>query len=156
MVSSGLKVERTYDYKTIRELALDPHVYKHVSDDYSSRDSWQVPEGAQYVYLLASDDSHALGFAAFLPRNRVMCEAHICFLPRAYGERAQMAFRAMLDWVWRNTQYKRIVGEIPISNRRALAFVRKAGVEAYGINKASKMRNGILEDQVALGISCPL
>ena len=155
-MESRLTIERTFSYATIRKIALDPAVYPYVSDDFSSRDTWQVPEGDQYIYLLARHHDTTLGFSAFLPRNGILAEAHVCFLPQGRGRAAVHAFRAMLDWIWRNTKYVRIVGEIARDHRAALRFVALCGFERYGINRASKLRGGKLVDQVALGISKPL
>jgi Acetyltransferase (GNAT) domain len=154
-VEGRLTVARTFDYAGIRAIALHPAVYPSISDDFSDPDSWAVPEGEQYVYLIASDATQPLGFGAFLPRNVVLAEAHVCFLPPGRGAPAVLAFRDMLDWVWQNTKYRRIVGEIARDNRAAIHFVQRCGFEAYGINRGSKLRGGKLVDQVALGISKP-
>lgn len=140
----------------IRQLATDPAIFPLISDDhFSDPETWEPPHETHVVNLLARDAMGFFGFGIFIPRTLDCHEAHLGFLPRSYGARALLAFQEMLAWIWRNTKAARIVGEIPIENRRAIAFSERAGFERYGFNPASTLRGGILHDQVCLGISRP-
>jgi hypothetical protein len=59
------------------------------------------------------------------------------------------------DWIWEHSTCRRIVTHVPSSNRLALKFAIAAQMKVYGVNEASYLKNGVLCDQVCLGISAP-
>ena len=149
-------VERTRDYALIKKLATDPAIFRHISDDYYPHpDSWEPPESELVRSLIASDGVGAFGFAIFIPDTWTCWKAHFGFLPRSYGEKAHGAFDEMLRWMWAHTEAARIVGEIPQENRRAIRFALRAGCLVYGVNRRSRLRGGVLRDQMCLGLSKP-
>jgi RimJ/RimL family protein N-acetyltransferase len=156
-VENGLiQIERTRDFALIKKLAIDPAIFKHVSDDYyPDPDQWQPVESELVRYLVARDGEGPFGFGIFIPDTWTCWKAHFAFLPRSYGAEALSAFREMLGWMWRETPAARIVGEIPEENRRAIRFALRAGCVVYGVNRRSRLRGGVLRDQVCLGISKP-
>jgi len=91
----------------------------------------------------------------FHATNAICWEVHTCLLPCAWGERAYIAARALPEWIWRHTPCRRIVTNVPSSNRLALRFALRAGMTIYGCNKASYLKNGRLCDQLCLGLSKP-
>lgn len=150
------KVFRTRDYRAIRELATHPRIFPHVSDDFTSDPKlWKPIESETVIYLLATDDKGPFGCGIFIPDTWACWKAHMAFLPRSYGNLAQSSFKKMLDWMWQNSQARRLVGEIARDNTLAIRFARRAGFVFYGVNKKSKLRGGVLVDQVCLGISKP-
>jgi RimJ/RimL family protein N-acetyltransferase len=155
-VEDGIIVERTFDLPLVRRLATDPAIFPFVSDDHhSDPEKWQPLESEIVRQLVASDDQGYFGFGIFIPDTWTAWKAHIGFLPRSYGEKAHTSFRKMLDWMWANTEARRIVGEISVENRKAIHFAKRCGFKEYGVNEKSKLKGGVLLDQVCLGISKP-
>lgn len=151
-----IAIERCRDLALIKKLATDPAIFPHINDDYfADPEIWQPPRNEFIVYLVAQDPEGPFGFAIFHPRNLACYDAHFAFLPRSYGAKALSAFKQMLAWIWHSTTAARIVGEISVDNVRAIRFAEAAGCERYGVNVKSKLRGGILRDQVCLGISRP-
>ena len=149
-------VFRSRDFKAIRALCLHPRIFPHICDDYSNdAKAWKPTENEQVIHLLAKDDKGIFGFGVFIPQTHMQYGSHMAFLPRSYGNLALAAFKEMLDWMWTNTQARRLVGEVPRNNHLGIRFARRAGFEFYGINKRSTLRGGKLLDQVCLGISKP-
>lgn len=147
-------IARTRDYAAIRALCTHPAIYPMICDDFTADPkAWQPPRDESIVYLLASDDDGPCGFGIFHPHNRACFEGHFGFLPRVYGADARKTFERMLAWMFQNTEARRIVGEIARDNKLAIRFARSAGFEIYGVNKRSKLRGGVLIDQICLGIS---
>lgn len=147
---------RSRDWRAIKALVCDPAIFPHVTDDfYKTPESWQPTESEDVIYLLAKDQAGLFGFGIFLPLTWTCYQAHIGFMPRSYGASAIVSFKEMLEWMWRNTTARRIVGEICSDNRRAIQFAVRAGFEKYGVNVKSKLKGGVLVDQVCLGISKP-
>lgn len=151
-----ISIDRTFDYKLVKDIATHPAVFHYVADDFHpTPDDWEPVPSDEIFYLMASDESGPLGFAAFFPKTAICFEGHLCFLPRAYGGTALACFRTMLVWMWENTSARRICGEIADDNRGAIAFALRAGCEIYGVNHQSWLKNGVLHDRAALGISRP-
>ena len=150
----GLTVERSVNYALLDYIAKEPSIWEATRDDFPP-DDYTVPQGNGIYYLLAHDGDDLLGFCAFWPQNAVCFDAHLCFRPCAYGKRASFAFRIMLNWMWINTKAQRIVGSIPVYNRLAIAFCKRAGGTVYGVNPKSWVRDGKLHDQVLIGMSRP-
>ena len=148
-------VERTYQVDLIKTLATDPSIYPHVSDDFLTPEEWTPSIDELVINLVARDVKGYFGFGIFMPRYWSCYDAHFGFLPRSYGDDALNAFKRMLNLMWANTKAFRIVGEICAGNRRAIAFAKRAGCSEYGINVKSRLRGGILRDQVCFGISKP-
>jgi len=147
-------IERSKDARAIKKLATDPAIFPHVCDDFSSNaEDWKPPLDEHVITLLGKDDAGYFGFGIFLPFTWVCYQAHIGFLPRSYGGKSLQSFKEMLDWMWAYTQARRIVGEVCSENRRAIRFAERAGFSFYGVNKKSRLRGGVLRDQVCLGIS---
>lgn len=153
-MADGIDIQRTRNLALIHSLSTDPSIFPHITDDYHpNSDQWTPSDNENVIYLVGTDLHGPFGFAVFIPQTWACWQAHIGFLPRSYGGPALQAFREMLGWMWANTKAARIVGEICVENRRAIAFVERAGFERYGLNPKSILRGGELRDQVCLGIS---
>jgi RimJ/RimL family protein N-acetyltransferase len=151
-----ISVDRTFDYALIKMIATHPAVFRYVADDFhKDPEAWEPVPSEEIYYLLAQDEDGPLGFVGFFPRTGICFEGHLCFLPRAYGGPAFASFRVMLLWMWENTPAKRICGEIADDNNAAITFALRAGCEIYGVNHQSWLKNGIVHDRIALGISRP-
>ncbi len=147
-------IERSTDYELIKSLCIHPSIFPHICDDFTSDPrKWEPSRNEQVVYLIAKDREGAFGFGIFVPSNWVCYAAHVGFLPRSYGPQALGHFKAMIAWMWVHTKACRLNGEVCRENRRAIRFAMRAGFVPYGINPKSKLRGGILVDQVCLGLS---
>jgi RimJ/RimL family protein N-acetyltransferase len=150
----AIEVFRSRDYRAIRALCTHPSIFPLIADDFHpDPTAWKPPENEQIVYLLARDQQGPFGFGIFHPLNLACWNAHFGFLPRSYGGDARMSFKRMLAWMWKNTTARKVVGEISRDNTLAIRFARSVGCEIYGMNKKSLLRDGVLRDQVCLGIS---
>jgi hypothetical protein len=151
-----MRFERTTDADLVKAIVTHPQIWPKITDDNAgSPEDWQPSMSDAAWYVLIWDDEDLLGLWAFFPENSVTWKAHICFLPDAYG-RSKWATMELFDWIWHTTECQRIIGEIAWSNRLALRMVISAGCVPFGIDSASFLKNGILEDRVAVGISRPV
>lgn len=146
--------ERTKDYALVKKIATHPRVFPFISDDFSpSTEAYQPLEGEGIWYVLVKDGDELLGMWAFAMENGVCWKVHTCLLPNAWGARAKQAAREMAEWVWANTICQRIITDVPEENRLALKLAKEAGMIEFGRNPKSYMKDGILHDQILLGIS---
>ena len=150
--------ERSTDYTQIGDILRHPRIYPHISDDYSPPASEYRPVESEAVwYVIARDVQEAgtelLGLWMLVPQNGVCWEVHTALLPCAWGDIGLEAARALQAWIWAHTPCRRIVTNVPVSNRLALHFAMRAGMRVFGVNEKSYQKDGQLWDQVCLGIS---
>jgi RimJ/RimL family protein N-acetyltransferase len=150
--------ERSFDYELIRQILTHPKIYDHISDDGSpAREEYQPIEHEAIWYVIVRDvreeGEDLLGLWMFTPQNAVCWEVHTALLPCAWGPAGQRAARLLPEWIWANTPCRRIVTNVPETNRLALHFAAKAGMKVYGVNRQSWMKDGVLCDQICLGLS---
>lgn len=148
-----MTIERTFVMEDVRRIVASPEVYPHVSDDGSvSAEEYQPIENEQIIYLAVGDGAEPLGMFILIPQNAACVEVHTCLTKPLWG-RSFDAARLLVDWVWQNTGYARLVTNVPSYNRLAYRLAKKAGMTVFGINHASYLKRGKLYNQVLLGIS---
>ena len=106
--------------------------------------------------MLAREDGEVIGAFMVSWHSAYLWEIHEAFLPQAWGERAIRATIEFREWIWReNKVVRRLFGQIVRSNRLALRFAKAAGMEEFGVHPRSFMKNGIMQDQILVGIDRP-
>lgn len=151
-----ITLERTTDLEAIRAIMTSETIYPQITDDFSpGPEEFRPPESPLIWYVLAKDGEEILGLFMFVPRNGVCFEVHNYLLPNSWGERAKEAGKGVLEWIWKNTECRRVFGTTPAYNRLAVKFAIGAGMELIGVNRASILKGGMLHDQVLTGMSRP-
>lgn len=151
-----IRLHRTKDLGLIRSIITNPAIYGRMSDDFAPPpDQYQPIENEEMVYVAVEVAGVTQGIWAFIPHNRIMYEAHTCLLPAAWGAVASVAAKLMAEWMWRETQCRRLITSVPEFNRTALRFARSAGMTEWGRNPMSYQKHGRLYDQIMLGMSKP-
>lgn len=144
---------RTFDLGTVRQIITSPEVYKHVSDDGSPQVSdYMPPSSSDVIYLGICEDNGIEGVFVLMPQNVATVEVHTCLRKSLWGASVEAAVRG-IQWVWENTNFQRIVTNVPVPNRLAAKLSTRAGMELFGVNKASFLKDGHLYDQLMFGIS---
>ena len=90
-----------------------------------------------------------------MAQSNVMADFHICLSPNSWGDRAKQAGREIFDWVWNNTPFRRIIASVTEYNPRAVMFLLRSGMKAFGVNAKSVQKGGKMMDQTCFGISKP-
>lgn len=149
--------ERTHDHGLVRRIMVsDRRIYDGISDDGSPAPGDFKPcEHPAIRYMLVRDGDELLGLWIFTPQNTIRWEIHTCLLPCAWGPRAREAFKAMIEWIWAYTPCQRIVTNVPRYNRLALKVAQAGGMEQFGVNQRSSLKQGVLHDRIVLGLSRP-
>lgn len=104
-------------------------------------------------YLLAKRDVDILGLFAVSPENGICYKVHTCLLPHSYGEKATIAAKELIQWVFSNLQCERLITEVPEFNKLALKFAERSGMTRFGYNPKSYLKDGRLQGMTLLGIS---
>lgn len=126
-----------------------------MQDDHTpARENFDV-QMTGIIHLLPIVDNNIIGCISFRVKSAIMVEAHISILKE---HRAQYAFRASkqaIEWIWRNTQVKKIVSMTPDTLPHIKKFILKLGFELEGVNKCSFLKDGVTYDQYYGGLKRP-
>jgi RimJ/RimL family protein N-acetyltransferase len=149
---------RTVNLERVRVILTHPKIYPLIGDDFApDREQFKANEDPRIWYVLALDDDNSNGgLFTFLPDSNVCWQVHVSMLPEFWGEKAKQAGAEIVPWIWERTPCRRIIASVPIINRLALRYgVKVMGLQPFGVNKASFLKNGQMWDQVLLGVSKP-
>jgi RimJ/RimL family protein N-acetyltransferase len=131
-----------------------PRVYPHITDDNSpAPELFEPVDHDAIVYLHAQDEYGTLGIFMLVPQSAVCYQVHTCMLPQAWGAPARDAARLGTQWMFDHGPCRRIVTNVPEYNRIAERFARACGMAEYGRNLKSFLKDGVLYDEILLGIS---
>lgn len=149
--------KRTADMGLVHKIVTTPNVYRASADDYSPLpDKWVPVEDQNIWYILAYDDdpNNMMGLFALYPSSAIRAEIHTCLLPHARGQSVHFG-QGVLQWIWRNTPFLRVVTQVPSFNRLALRMALNCGLQAFGEEPRCYMKDGELHDVLHLGVSRP-
>ena len=154
MAEYHIRFERTFDYELVRQICTHPQVWRQIADDGTPLpDVWKPLASELMFYVLVYDGDELLGLWMLHPHNAICYEIHTCLLPNGWGDRSRAAAKLFPAWIWENTPARRVITNVPLTNRVALKFAHDAGMTEFGINPLSYLKHGVLMDQVCLGIS---
>lgn len=146
-------IERTFDVDYIRSAVTHPAVWKWASDDSCDVDTYQPPMGDHVYWLKMTHDGQNCGVYMVHAHNSTTCEIHTCLFPESRGRIAKIAAREVLEWVFSNTGFTKVVTSVPVNNIHAYAYAKRAGLIDEGLNRKSIKVNGEIIDQFTLGIT---
>jgi len=145
-----VKIERTRDMALVAAIMGHPAIWPHIHED--GTDAPAPVDHDELHWLLVSDGQPAGVFLVHAVRASCF-EVHTCLLPRLKGAGAAQAARLLIAHVFGTIGARKLITNVPASNRPALRFAKASGLQIEGINRASFLRNGVMEDQIMLGIT---
>lgn len=149
-----MKLMRTRDMVLVESIVRHPAIWPHVHDDGAA--DWRPIDCDGLDWMLVTlDDGSPAGVFMVHGLNSYCREMHSCLLPRMWGSEAAQAAQMLLSWAFTDTMCEKMVTNVPAYNRAALRFAKAGGMTQEGINRASFMRNGVMIDQIMLGITKP-
>ena len=113
-------IERSQDYRRIKKLT----------------DHCLIVSREAY-YLIATESGIDHGVMLFHPYNDALL-MHVEFDKGHRGRFAIKAYREAIQWIFENTPFDIIYGEIPEENRPAHVMARSIGADFHGVD--SKLR----------------
>lgn len=137
--------ERTEDVDFLVSIFTHPRIWPWVSEDGQRPEDYR-PIIHPRVHYLRFDG----GVIAFRAVGAVMYESHVAMLP---GVRSDDFSRACIQWMWDNTEARKLVANIPARNRAAIAYARRAGYTQEGRIKSAFLSRGGLCDMIVMGVS---
>ena len=118
-----------------------------LTDDNS--DNYEVIIHPQIYYLVNEENSGVLRIDKM---NSVTCSGHLATLPSLWGN-GHAFVQEVLDWIFINTFYQKIVGIIPAYNERVIKLVKDLNFKQEGVLTKSFLKNWVLADQLIFGLS---
>jgi RimJ/RimL family protein N-acetyltransferase len=149
-----ISLERTTDATLVRKILTHPSIFPWVTDDSTvvlDEEPDKIPDLVWCV--VAREDTDVLGLVTFIPQNAVCWDVHLAFLPCAWGAKAKEAIDRAFRFIAQQTTCRRLVGSVPVYNRLAIAAAKRAGMQQFGINEQSFLKDGRLWDQAVLGMN---
>lgn len=147
-----VRIEPFDDLQQILTVVTHPAVIDGVRDDGPSPTLDGLRQ-ANLLWLAIRLGQELAGCYALVLHSQVMAEIHTCILPQFRGVVAQVAAQRLFDWVFANTSCEKLITLVPKFNRPALLYAIHAGMRRQGLITASFRRDGVLHDQVLLGLS---
>jgi hypothetical protein len=146
--------ERTRDLERVRRaIANDARIWSASTDDTAPNSArWKPSRDERIWYVVAIEGCEAVATLTLVPENAVTYQVH---MDRVFGARPARALREFFAWAFEHTPARRIGAAIPADNPIAIRAARRAGMTQYGINPASFLRGGKLQDQILFGVSKP-
>jgi RimJ/RimL family protein N-acetyltransferase len=145
-----MKIERTRDLTLIASILGHPAIWPHIHEDGTKAPDPVDHDGLHW--LLVSDDAPA-GVFLLHARSAMCYEMHTCLLPRIWGAGANEAARLLLSHAFGPMGAAKLVTNVPASNRAALRFAKANGMREEGVNRESFLKDGVMQDQIMLGIT---
>lgn len=145
-------IERTHDMELVDSIMRHPQIWPHVHDD--GAEDWQPVDHEGIFWMLITRDNGEVGGVFMVHATNSYCyEMHTCLLPETWGAEAARAAQLLAGWVFRETPAEKLVTNVPAYNRAARRFAIAGGMQQEGVNRASFMKNGVMVDQIMLGIT---
>ncbi len=149
--------ERCTDLSLVKDFfVLHPELYAAVRDDFTGPAEDFVPIDHPLVsyILLLGDDGQLYGLAMVNAHSMILWEVHNFILASVGWKKRCAIARAFLDFLWAHG-CKRVIGKVLVTNRYALRFNESMGMERIGVNRRCFLKDGVLQDEVWLGLSSP-
>lgn len=141
--------EITKEKDTITKIMTHPSIWSCVTDDLTINSHYEPSTG---LYVLAKDDEEILGLVIFQDLAGTCVQAHVAFLPSAWGKRTLQAIIQMTKWFFKNTTMEKIVGFIPECNVHMVSLANRAGFKTDGIISNCFWKNEKLHNLIIVSI----
>lgn len=142
------------DVGLITETICHPRIWPSVSDDGSGLPEQFAPQlSDSIIYLGMFESSRFIGLFMLHPHNTICWEVHTCLLPEAWGKTANLCAELCIEWIFDNTACQRLITNVPAGNSLAKRLASSVGMQVFGTNPKSFLKNGVALDQIMLGIS---
>lgn len=147
----SLSLVRTHDMDLVKSIMLHDSIWQKIHDDGCIG---AEPQDMETIYwLIVYDNGKASGMYLVYPLNAACYEMHTCLLPEIWGQKANKAAQLLANYLFGVIGVKKVITNVPKSNKIALKYALRNGMTIEGVNRESFLKNGALEDQTMLGMT---
>ena len=144
-------VDRTYDEPGIKSVITHPDIYPRLIDDFSPK-AYDWRPARNRIYIKGETD-RIFGIVSAVPKSTIVYNVHINVIPEYRKDFAEEFAHRAIQWIWDNTEAKKLVAEIPEYHQNVVNFAQNVGFQIEGINLNSIQKDGKLYNQIYLGLS---
>ena len=153
-------IERTFDADAVRSVIGHPDIKPYT---YDADGEIPVPMHESIYHLTAKEDfgydpgmieTKMIGTVSFLQVNPITWNPHVGVLPQFRGSGTEVLKRAC-EWMFVNTQCRKIVAYPPTSNPKMVRVFEKCGFRREGYSPKSFLWRGEVFDRVLMGKEKP-
>lgn len=139
------------DMTLIKAVLMSGHnkPYQIQDDEVIDFNLWKPEERKDVINLAVMEDGVFQGFFFLIKTSPNACEAHLGFLPSAYGRVAE-AGRECAKLLFEATEIEHITCPVIESNRLAVRCVERMGFKQYDRKEKMFLKDGKWEDYVYL------
>ena len=127
-----------------------PSIYTMTKDDLTG-ELYDVDVNTT-LFVKVEDEGRVLGMFMLSPLNSVCFEIHTCLFPHIAPSTMFKIVEEGYKWLFEATCIKKLITYVPSFNKKALRFAKFSGMKEEGIITKSFLREGVLVDQILLGI----
>lgn len=152
----SVSIHPILDIDIVKSTITAPSVWNFASDDLSGSPEAFFPKRESfYLGAWETDDNctRFLGMFMCSPVTGIVVDLHTCLLPVAWGSKAKECANATREWIWANTEYRKITGIIPANNRLLLKFTQDVGMTQYGVCKDAWLKGGKTWDLILVEVN---
>ena len=149
-----IEAVRTYDKELVKSIVTNPQIFKAVSDDCIKPSDYE-PDVNDQCWLNMRTKDGCVGVYNYHARNATTLEIHAHVLPEHRLKWARYTGWAALEWALScaPSNYSKIVVSIPSVYPKVVNFTSKFGFQHEGVNRLCDRVDGVLCDQIMLGIT---
>ena len=111
----------------------------------------EVLKNPYEYFLIPVVDGKQIGFFLFTPENRITYDVHTHILKEWRGKTALNSAREAMKWIFKNTNYLKLVCNVPKCFPNVIKFVETVGFHGEGISRKSYMKDNKLIDRLMFG-----
>lgn len=140
-----ITIDRSYDVGLIDSIIRNPSIYASMTDDSSPSDPLSVTVLGvidRAIFLMVRMDEIIAG-CFMLETDDKSFMAHTALLPVCRGRNAIRAGRAMLHWVFANTECQEVSSYSFSDSPHVSWFAKAVGLHEIGVEDYPKSRKGI-------------
>lgn len=143
------------DLELIKSVILAPNnILFNFDDTYPDPHSFYPVINKNIYYIKCMDNDVFQGFFFLIDKGNNVAEAHMAFLPIAYGKVSKIG-KECLFWVWDNTQFSVLICPCISTNKLALSCIKHIGFKEYGFEENKWLSRGVWEHYILLKYNKP-
>ena len=144
-------IDRSYNEKEIKSVITHPDIYPRLINENSPPpEEWHPAKGRIY---LVGYDPNPFGVISANQKTDIQFIVHFQVIPEFRKTHAVPFAEKGIQWLWDNTDARKLVAEVPDFHQNVIKFATNVGFKVEGVNYKSCLKDGLLYNQIYLGLS---
>lgn len=135
------------DVGLIKSVVLSKNNLNYNFDDFHKPEDFEPIFNNNILYIKVERNKIFQGFFFLIMKNYTLAEAHLAFLPKAWGYVSEMG-KECLIWLRNNTSVERLICPVLSNNFLALSCIKKIGFNIFDKQEKVWLKNGQWESYI--------